>query len=67
MLTEILGRMAAGAVRSAYVLLTWVDCMQTPRSTRGSTCFWGAGRILNSGGNGASSAFINLMWMMIGL
>jgi hypothetical protein len=67
-LIEIIGWVAAAMMLSAYVLLT------TGRFSSHSPLYqWfnvlsGAGFIVNSGWNGAyPSAFINVMWMAIGL
>ena len=65
---EIIGWMAAAMMLSAYVLLT-----AGRLSSRSALYQWlnvlsGAGFILNSGWNGAyPSAFINVLWMGIGL
>jgi hypothetical protein len=65
---EVVGWTAAAMMLSAYVLLT------TGRlSSRSNVYQWlnvlsGAGFMVNSGWNGAyPSAFINVMWMAIGL
>ena len=67
-LIEIVGWAAAAMMLAAYVLLT------TGRLSAHSPWYqWfnvlsGAGFIVNSGWNGAyPSAFINVMWMAIGL
>ena len=67
-LIEIIGWAAAAMMLSAYLLLT------TGRlSSRSAVYQWfnvlsGAGFIVNSGWNGAyPSAFLNLIWMTIGL
>jgi hypothetical protein len=65
---EIVGWIAAALMLSAYLLLTMGKV-----SARSSTYQWlnvlsGAGFIVNSGWNGAyPSAFINVVWMLIGL
>jgi hypothetical protein len=65
---EIIGWAAAAMMLSAYVLLT-----AGKLSSRSALYQWlnvlsGAGFIVNSGWNGAyPSAFINVMWMAIGL
>lgn len=65
---EIIGWTAAAMMLSAYMLLT-----SGRLSSRSSVYQWlnvlsGAGFILNSGWNGAyPSAFLNLIWMAIGL
>ena len=65
---EIIGWLAAALMLSAYLLLTMGKL-----SARSSLYQWfnvlsGAGFIINSGWNGAyPSAFINVVWMLIGL
>lgn len=65
---EIVGWVAAALMLSAYLLLT-----SGKISARSNVYHWlnvlsGAGFILNSGWNGAyPSAFINVVWAMIGL
>lgn len=65
---EIVGWTAAAMMLSAYMLLT-----SGRLSSRSSIYQWlnvlsGAGFIVNSGWNGAyPSAFLNLIWMAIGL
>jgi hypothetical protein len=65
---EIIGWLAAALTLSAYLLLTMGKV-----SARSSFYQWlnvlaGAGFIVNSGWNGAyPSAFINVVWMLIGL
>ena len=65
---EIIGRVAAAMMLSAYLLLTMGKL-----SARSNLYHWlnalsGAGFIINSGWNGAyPSAFINVVWMCIGL
>jgi hypothetical protein len=65
---EIIGWTAAAMMLSAYMLLT-----SGRLSSRSSVYQWlnvlsGAGFIVNSGWNGAyPSAFLNLIWMAIGL
>lgn len=65
---EIVGWTAAAMMLSAYMLLT-----SGRLSSRSSVYQWlnvlsGAGFIVNSGWNGAyPSAFLNLIWMAIGL
>jgi hypothetical protein len=65
---EIIGWTAAAMMLSAYMLLT-----SGRLSSRSSAYQWlnvlsGAGFIVNSGWNGAyPSAFLNLIWMAIGL
>ncbi len=65
---EIIGWVAASVMLSAYLLLTMGKI-----SGRSSLYQWlnvlsGAGFILNSGWNGAyPSAFINIVWVAIGL
>ena len=65
---EIIGWLAAAMMLSAYLLLTMGKL-----SARSNLYHWlnalsGAGIIINSGWNGAyPSAFINVVWMCIGL
>jgi hypothetical protein len=65
---EIVGWVAAAMMLSGYVLLT-----MNKLSARSDLYHWlnvlsGAGFIVNSGWNGAyPSAFINVVWMAIGL
>jgi hypothetical protein len=65
---EIIGWTAAGMMLTAYVLLTMGRL-----SARSALYHWlnvlsGAGFIVNSGWNGAyPSAFINVVWALIGL
>jgi hypothetical protein len=65
---EIVGWVAAALMLSAYLLLTMGKL-----SARSAIYHWlnalsGAGFIINSGWNGAyPSAFINVVWMFIGL
>ena len=65
---EIVGWVAAALMLSAYLLLT-----RGKISARSNLYHWlnvlsGAGFIINSGWNGAyPSAFINVVWMLIGL
>ena len=65
---EIIGWAAAAMMLSAYLLLT-----AGRLSSRSAVYQWlnvlsGAGFIVNSGWNGAyPSAFLNLVWMTIGL
>lgn len=65
---EIVGWVAAALMLSAYLLLTMGKI-----SARSSFYQWlnvlaGGGFIVNSGWNGAyPSAFINVVWMIIGL
>jgi len=65
---EIIGWVAAALMLSAYLLLT-----SGKIGSRSPLYHWlnvlsGAGFIINSGWNGAyPSAFINVVWMMIGL
>ena len=67
-LIEIAGWVAAALMLSAYLLLT-----MGRSSARSNVYQWlnvlsGAGFIVNSGWNGAyPSAFINVVWMAIGL
>ena len=67
-LIEIIGWVAAGMMLSAYVLLTNGRLSSTSRVYQWLNVLSGAGFIINSGWNGAyPSAFINVMWMGIGL
>jgi hypothetical protein len=65
---EVIGWLAAAMMLSAYLLLTAGKI-----SARSDIYHWlnalsGTGFIINSGWNGAyPSAFINVVWMMIGL
>jgi hypothetical protein len=65
---EAIGWVAAAMMLSAYVLLT-----ANRLSARSNAYHWlnvlsGAGFVVNSGWNGAyPSAFINVVWMAIGL
>lgn len=65
---EIVGWLAAALMLSAYLLLT-----SGRLSSRSNIYHWfnvlsGAGFVINSGWNGAyPSAFINVVWMAIGL
>ena len=67
-IVEVIGWIAAALMLSAYLLLTMGRI-----SGRSSVYQWlnvlsGAGFILNSGWNGAyPSAFINVVWVAIGL
>ena len=67
-LIEIIGWSAAAMMLSAYFLLT-----SGRLSSKSATYQWmnvlsGAGFIVNSGWNGAyPSAFLNVIWMAIGL
>jgi hypothetical protein len=65
---EIVGWVAAAMMLSAYLLLTAGRISARSRWYHWLNALSGAGFIINSGWNGAyPSAFINLIWMMIGL
>lgn len=67
-LIEIVGWAAAVMMLSAYVLLTTGRFSSTSSMYQWLNVLSGAGFIVNSGWNGAyPSAFINVMWMAIGL
>ena len=67
-LIEIIGWAAAAMMLSAYVLLTTGRLKATSPIYQWLNVLSGAGFIVNSGWNGAyPSAFINVMWMAIGL
>jgi hypothetical protein len=67
-LIEIIGWAAAVMMLSAYVLLTTGRLSSTSPIYQWLNVLSGAGFIVNSGWNGAyPSAFINVMWMGIGL
>ena len=67
-LIEIIGWAAAVMMLSAYVLLTTGRFSSTSPMYQWLNVLSGAGFIVNSGWNGAyPSAFINVMWMGIGL
>ena len=65
---EIVGWLAAALMLSAYLLLTMGRISGRSRLYQWLNVFAGAGFILNSGWNGAyPSAFINVVWVAIGL
>jgi hypothetical protein len=67
-LVEIIGWVAAAMMLSAYVLLTTGRLSSRSQLYQWLNVLSGAGFIVNSGWNGAyPSAFINVMWMAIGL
>ena len=65
---EIVGWLAAALMLSAYLLLTMGRIGARSRLYQWLNVLSGAGFILNSGWNGAyPSAFINVVWVAIGL
>lgn len=67
-LIEIIGWTAATLMLSAYLLLTSGRLSSRSLRYQWLNVFAGAGFIVNSGWNGAyPSAFINVMWVAIGL
>ncbi|HLQ09599.1 MAG TPA: hypothetical protein VK128_11170 [Steroidobacteraceae bacterium] len=67
-LIEIVGWVAAGLMLSAYLLLTMGRITARSNIYQWLNVLSGAGFIVNSGWNGAyPSAFINVVWMAIGL
>ena len=67
-LIEIIGWSAAAMMLSAYVLLTTGRLSSSSGLYQWLNVLSGAGFIINSGWNGAyPSAFLNLIWMGIGL
>lgn len=65
---EIIGWTAAAMMLSAYMLLTSGRLSSTSSVYQWLNVLSGAGFIVNSGWNGAyPSAFLNLIWMAIGL
>lgn len=65
---EIIGWTAAVLMLSAYLLLTMGKMTGASRLYQWLNILSGAGFIINSGWNGAyPSAFINVVWMAIGL
>jgi hypothetical protein len=65
---EIVGWSAAATMLSAYVLLTTGRLSSSSGLYQWLNVLSGAGFIINSGWNGAyPSAFLNLIWMGIGL
>jgi hypothetical protein len=67
-LIEVIGWSAAATMLSAYVLLTTGRLSPSSGFYQWLNVLSGAGFIVNSGWNGAyPSAFLNLIWMAIGL
>jgi hypothetical protein len=67
-LVEVIGWAAATMMLSAYVLLTTGRLRSLSPSYQWLNVLSGAGFTVNSGWNGAyPSAFLNLIWMGIGL
>jgi hypothetical protein len=65
---EIIGWTAAAMMLSAYMLLTSGRLASSSSVYQWLNVLSGAGFIVNSGWNGAyPSAFLNLIWMAIGL
>ncbi|HEX4388819.1 MAG TPA: hypothetical protein VH109_09350 [Steroidobacteraceae bacterium] len=65
---EIIGWAAAAMMLTAYVLLTLGKVSSRSNAYHWMNVLSGAGFILNSGWNGAyPSAFINVVWALIGL
>ena len=65
---EIIGWAAAAMMLSAYVFLTLGKISAQSKVYHWLNVLSGAGFIINSGWNGAyPSAFINVVWMIIGL
>ena len=65
---EIIGWLAAALMLSAYLLLTMGKVSARSNLYQWLNVMAGAGFIVNSGWNGAyPSAFINVVWMFIGL
>jgi hypothetical protein len=65
---EMIGWLAAGLMLSAYLLLTMGKLSARSSSYQWLNVLSGAGFIINSGWNGAyPSAFINVVWIAIGL
>ncbi len=65
---EIIGWVAASLMLAAYLLLTMGKITGRSSLYQWLNVFSGAGFILNSGWNGAyPSAFINVVWVAIGL
>ncbi len=65
---EVIGWAAATMMLSAYVLLTTGRLRSLSPAYQWLNVLSGAGFIVNSGWNGAyPSAFLNLIWMGIGL
>ena len=67
-MVESVGWAAAAMMLSAYVLLTLGKVSSRSKAYHWLYILSGAGFIINSGWNGAyPSAFINVVWMFIGL
>lgn len=67
-LVEVIGWTAAAMMLSAYFLLTSGRLASSSRVYQWLNVLSGAGFIINSGWNGAyPSAFLNVIWMGIGL
>jgi hypothetical protein len=67
-LIELIGWTAAAMMVSAYVLLTTGRLRSLSATYQWLNVLSGAGFIVNSGWNGAyPSAFLNVIWMAIGL
>jgi hypothetical protein len=65
---EVIGWAAAAMMLTAYVLLTLGKVSSRSNAYHWMNVLSGAGFILNSGWNGAyPSAFINVVWALIGL
>lgn len=65
---EVIGWLATAMMLSAYLLLTAGKIGAHSRTYHWLNVLSGTGFIINSGWNGAyPSAFINVVWMMIGL
>ena len=65
---EIIGWGAAATMLTAYLLLTSGRLSSSSRLYQWLNVLAGAGFVLNSGWNGAyPSAFLNVIWMTIGL
>jgi hypothetical protein len=68
LLIEVIGWTAAAMMLSAYVFLTTGRLSSHSAVYQWLNVLSGAGFIVNSGWNGAyPSAFLNLIWMAIGL
>lgn len=65
---ETIGWVAAALMLSAYLLLTMGKISSRSNVYQWLNVFAGAGFVVNSGWNGAyPSAFINVVWIAIGL
>jgi hypothetical protein len=68
LIIEIIGWSAAAMMLSAYMLLTSGRLSSSSGTYQWLNVLSGAGFIINSGWNGAyPSAFLNVIWMTIGL